>query len=171
MEIGRYLDFHNQSLSGSDFVCRLNARTDALEVTNNIDCLGTVSRVQHHCQAFITAGPVTLAPSLSLVVLPANGTQNVRGTNPYNTTTRRFTAPSAGMYMFAVHWDAFTSAALNTQIRKNGVIDAYAMGGQLTHVLYLTTSDYVEVYVRHADSVRCNINVDSYSTFVTCTLL
>jgi len=75
------------------------------------------------------------------------------------------------MYIFAVHGDAFTSAALNTQIRKNGVIDAYVMGGQLTHVLYLTTSDYVEVYVRHADSASCNINVDSYSTFVTCTLL
>ena len=143
-----------------------------LSVTGNADCTGTVVRLQHHCQAYITAGPVTLAASASLVALPLNGTQNVRGTNPYSTSTKRFTAPTAGMYMFSVHWLlTLTTATLNTQILKNGVVDAYVIGGQLTHVLYLTTSDYVEVFVRHAESTTQNIIVDAWSTFVTCTML
>jgi len=74
--------------------------------------------------------------------------------------------------MFAVHWLlTLPTATLNTQIRKNGVVDAYALGGQLTHILHLTTSDYVEVFVRHAESATQNIDVDASTTFVTCTML
>jgi hypothetical protein len=76
------------------------------------------------------------------------------------------------MYMFAVHWLlTMPTAYLNTQIRKNGAVDAYAFGGQLTHILHLTTSDYVEVFVRHAESTTQNFDVEATTTFVTCTML
>ena len=51
------------------------------------------------------------------------------------------------------------------------MVDAFCVGGQLTHVLYLTTSDYVEVFVRHAESTSQNIDVTATNMFVTCTLL
>ena len=51
--------------------------------------------------------------------------------------------------MFAVHWIlTLSTATLNTQIRKNGVVDAFCVGGQLTHVLYLTASDSLAAFVR-----------------------
>ena len=128
--------------------------------------------MQHHCEAYITTGPVTLTASSSHVVLPLNGTMNVRGTNPYNTSTKRFMAATPGMYMFAAHWIlTLPTATLNTQIFKNGTLVAYVLGGQLTHVLYLSSTDYVEVYVRHAESTTQYIDVGAYSTFVTRTML
>ena len=85
--------------------------------------------------------------------------------------TKRFVVPDAGLYMFAVHWATTNAAAvLNTQIRKNGVVDAYALGRQLTHALYLFASDYVEVYIRHAESTSQHIDVSAYTTFVKYTL-
>ena len=41
----------------------------------------------------------------------------------------------------------------------------------MTHVLYLGTSDYVEVFVRHNESTTQNIYVDQTITVVTCTML
>jgi hypothetical protein len=157
--------------------------TSTLAVTGAVTCSstlsattgtfsGVVSRNQHHCVAYISAGPVALAASTSLVLLPLNATLSVRGTNPFNAATSRFVAPDAGMYMISVHWLLYlTTATLNTQIRKNGTLEVYCLGGQLTHVTYLTTSDYVEIYVRHADSASQNIDVTYTNTCVTCTLL
>jgi hypothetical protein len=158
------------SITGS-VTCSSALAADSVNVTNALSVGGVVTRLQHHTQAYILTGPVSLAASGSTVLLPINATQNVRGTNSFNTTTKRWTAPVAGMYMMQVRWYCMTTTVLNTELKKNGVTEAMTPSGQLSHVLYLTTTDYLEVYVRHNDTVSCAFYPESYFTSVTLTSL
>jgi hypothetical protein len=222
-ELGRYLDFHHTSLDGLDFVHRMNARSDALEVggnfaivgalscnstvnttgqitagggltvsanganitgpvvcssslaansasvTNDLTVGGVVTRLQHYTQAFCQTA-ANIAPNFP-VVLPLSATQNVRGTNMFNTSTKRWTVPVNGLYLMAIRWQCLTTSVLTTMIYKNGVVEAFAYIGQLTHVLYLTTTDYLEVQVSHPDSVARALYTDAATTSVTLTSL
>jgi hypothetical protein len=74
------------------------------------------------------------------------------------------------MYMFVVGW-MFLSPTLTivTRLRKNGVDEAQTYSGALTHVVYLTTTDYVEAQVYHSESASINLITDWQVTHVTCT--
>ena len=50
-EVGKYLDFHSASAqTAEDFLIRLTATAGVL------DCIGSVTRLQHHTQAYMTTG-------------------------------------------------------------------------------------------------------------------
>jgi hypothetical protein len=159
-----------QALSATTGTFSSSLAADSGSITNALSVGGVVTRLQHHTQAYILTGPVSLAASASTVLLPLTATQNVRGTS-FNTTTKRWTAPVAGMYQINVIWYCMTTTVLNTELKKNGTLEAAAPRGALTHVLYLTTSDYLEVYVRHNDTVSCAFYPESYYTSVTLTSL
>ena len=200
LQIGKHIDFHDNSgettvdhdlrlsctatgaLScGGTFTAAGLTSSAGLSVTSGTASLGAlsastgtftgvVSRLQHHVQAYASSAaniPVSAFPTL----LPLNATQAVRGTNGFNTTTKRFTAPVDGMYLVAVRWQCLTTSPLTTQLTKNGVGEATSYSGRLTHVLYLTTSDYLEVLGSHPDSVARGIYTGADVTSVTFTLL
>ena len=75
------------------------------------------------------------------------------------------------MYMVVVRWQANTLSTHTTQLNKNGIAEAWAYASQLTHVLYLTTSDYLEVLGRHPDAGAVPIYTDPTQSSVTFTLL
>jgi len=129
---------------------------------------GVVTRLQHYTQAF--CGSASIAPNFP-VLLPLTATQNVRGTNMFNTTTKRWTVPVDGLYLMQVRWQCVTTSVLTTMIYKNGVAEAFAYVGQLTHVLFLTTTDYLEVQVSHPDSVSRGLYREASVTSVTLTSL
>ena len=58
-----------------------------------------------------------------------------------------------------------------TRLRKNAVDEAQTYNGSMTHVVYLTTTDYVEVQVYHSESASINLITDWQVTHVTCTQL
>ena len=110
----------------------------------------------------------TLSTSLPTFNYSANGSTAFANTvfkytlkvydthNAYNTTTGRFTAPANGYYMFIAQGNnsAAASGTLGIALRKNGTYFATtafytpAQGSvvQVSGMIYLTTSDYVDVY-------------------------
>ena len=60
---------------------------------------------------------------------------------------------------------------LNTELRKNDITEVLTYSGHLTHVVFLGTTDYLTVRVRHNDTTACPLYTDWQATHVTCTLL
>jgi hypothetical protein len=146
-----------------------NVESLTLRTDGSATFAGAVQRVQHHCLAYQAAS--YSVPSGTTVVLPLGASKGVRGTNPYNPGINRFVAPLAGLYKFTVKWQCFTTKEINTELRVNGTSEALTYRGSLTHVVYLTTSDYVQVFIRHVDTVACALYTDAQVTCVTCTML
>ena len=156
------------SLTGA-VTCSSSLAADSANITNNVAVGGVVTRLQHYTQAFCGSA-ASIAPNFP-VLLPLTATQNVRGTNMFNTTTKRWTVPVNGLYLMQIRWQCVTNSLLTTMIYKNGVAEAFAYVGQLTHVLFLTTTDYLEVQVSHPDSVSRGLYTEASVTSVTLTSL
>ena len=77
----------------------------------------------------------------------------------YNTSTRRFTAPTAGKYLFTVNCNVYNSTGVTFSpgIRVNGTAVLYGTrfstnisgdnNGHFSSVINLAANDYVEAYV------------------------
>ena len=93
------------------------------------------------------------------------------GTAPYNMSTYKFVAPTAGLYFFSVQWSCSTTAAHNNHLLKNGVSESVSYNANLTHVVYMNTTDYMEVMAWHDDSVDRLLLLDWQIPHVTCKVL
>jgi hypothetical protein len=146
-------------------------------VTGNLTVSGTVSgaisRTYVHCVAYnsLNRTVLSLAPMSASMAMPLNAHRDVQGTSPFNGSNGLFTAATAGMYLFHAQWSTATSYGTKTEIWKNGVLDADAWTTRLTHAVYLAVGDYVQVRIRHYDSVASNLETTWQTTHVTCTLL
>ena len=115
---------------------------------------GIVQQLLHHCMAYMGASQ-ELPPwmvATNMMKLALGSSQNVQGTNPYNSATNRFVAPVNGMYIIKAQAGLLNypyNALILLSLRVNTIEVASMSGGTLTHVLYLATTDYVELYAAH----------------------
>jgi len=170
-EIAAVLDFHpTNSATGEDYHVRLAAHAPgALSCTGSFACEGTVTRLQHHTLAH-QAAALSVAPQ-TWTTLTLGVTRNVRGTSLYNAAQNRFVVPVAGLYIVNASWSTFSSLPILTRLTKNGVVESQEYTGQLQHVVYLGTADFVQVQVFHSESAAQAVFTDWQVTRVTLTQL
>ena len=98
----------------------------------------------------------------------------MQGTNPYNSATNRFVAPVAGMYMVKAQFAVINymhNPQISLSIRVNTVEVSSMSGGTAMHVLYLATTDYVEIYAAHQYAGNETVFLGATRTHVTMTSL
>ena len=112
----------------------------------------------------------------SVYPLPFNSAIINRGSH-FNTSTYRFTAPTAGMYFFHLQQNylSLSSADIGCNIKKNGTTvvatDPYTVSVSRLHVdtstlIELVANDYVDVeFVRYAGSGNLEGNSNVFNTF------
>jgi hypothetical protein len=112
----------------------------------------------------------------SIYPLPFNSAATNRGGH-FNTTSYRFTAPVAGVYLFhlAQHFLSLSSADIGCDIKKNGTVmystDPYSVTVSRLHVdstilLDLSANDYIDVgFTRYAGTGNLEGGTGTYSSF------
>jgi hypothetical protein len=135
-----------------------------------IDALGRVTMPSQ--PAFTAVGSGSISVSISNYVLILNTAPTNRGSH-FNTSTYRFTAPVAGMYLFAfrVTWGS-TGSGVSVSLAVNGTSFGGASGytevfGYTTGTSYHTTSASITAVQLNANDyvdLRTNIYNSSAQT-------
>ena len=162
MEVGRYIDFHTTSADGQDYTHRLNARSDALELSGNFACSNPL--------ASLTAGVTVLLSTNTEVTIPWT-VLSANQINCFSMANSFVTVQVGGVYQLCVSW-APTSVSSNVVLTTCVYVNSVArFRGErtLTCVLNLAANDTVYVTAMH-NLAATSYNLSTDTTVTWCQL-
>jgi hypothetical protein len=145
-----------------------------------ISTAGQVTRPNQVACLVRTSGNIDYTSATAYQKVAFNTVVNQTGSS-FNTSTNRFTAPVDGWYLVNSSIYMYPTSQADVFLYKNGsgflrvagmnaASNVNPNGGQINTVVYLSATDYLEIYV--ASAVTCTIYQGSpYTTFLSACLL
>ena len=147
----------------------------------NVSVAGVLTAQNHSATAYLASG--FAVANNTRVEVKFDLAMDTRGTSTFNTSTQRFVAPSAGLYLFvltvtspslnASNWELYLVKNRNPAAFNPGTTIGYiSSSATLTATVLLAASDFVEVDVYHQQSSSLTLTSGTTTgTKCSCTLL